>query len=150
MYAHPAFARGQPETLSQLRKCNSSGAKKSLLPPSSGIAKVRPTPNSPSSVVLSDAIEIARDVSPAAPRTTDFGCLHIAPHPASHLNVFMPSLLMHSQWHHSPYEITTAPAPVSPGGYGSGRLDLLALALKSMAERDSSISGITATVIKTA
>ena len=150
MYAHPAFARGRPETLSQLRKCISSATKKSSAPRDAVIAKAPQTHNSPSSVALSDTFGFARKISSVPARMTDNECPHIAPYHTSRLSVRMPSILVHNHWRHSPHEITTAPTPVPRGGYDSGRLDLLALALKSMAERDSSVSGRNATAIETA
>ncbi|KAI2511485.1 hypothetical protein MHU86_2921 [Fragilaria crotonensis] len=151
MYAHPAFARGQPETLSQLRKCNSSGTKKSLAPTAATeFGTVHRTPNSPSSVTPSNGFGSPRDIPLVAPRMTSNGYPQIAPHPTSRLNLVMTPILVHTHWHNSPHEIKAAPTPVSPGGYDSGRLDLLALALTSMAERDASITGMNATAIETA
>jgi hypothetical protein len=142
MYAHPAFARGQPETLSQLRKCNSSGTKKSP-------ARIA-APTSPSSTIPSDSFGSPRNFSLVAPRMTSNGYSQIAPHPTSRLNLVMTPILVQTHWHNSPHEIKSAPTPVSPGGYDSGRLDLLALALTSLAERDASISGMNATAIESA
>lgn len=151
MYAHPAFARGQPETLSQLRKCNSSGTKESLAPTAATeFGTVHRTPNSPSSVTPSDGFGSPRDIPLVAPRMTSNGYPQIAPHPTSRLNLVMTPILVHTHWHISPHEIKAAPTPVSPGGYDSGRLDLLALALTSMVERDASITGMNATAIETA
>lgn len=149
MYAHPAFVRGQPETLSQLRKCNSSVARKRL----TNTSKTEHNTASPAgAVAYSNSLGITRTVSPSPSTMADNGGyhhVHIEPMPSRLMGMSRPSIYTPMLMHTVQRQPTTAPAPVSPGRSGSGRLDLLALALTSMAERDAAI-GANATAIETA
>lgn len=149
MYAHPAFVRGQPETLSQLRKCNSSVARKRLAHTSKS-EHITASPDG--SVTNSNSLGITRTVSPSPSAMADNGGyhhVHIEPMPSRLMGITRPSIYTPMLMQTLQRQPTTAPTPVSPGRSGSGRLDLLALALTSMAERDAAI-GANATAIETA
>lgn len=149
MYAHPSFVRGQDDTLSDLRKCNSSAARKRLadaLEPSSR----------PLKVVLPEQTEysqVSRAVSPSQspPRKKPqppscSAILTLAPNTSSHY-------LLPNVWsqmtHIVPVIHTTVPPatkipllpalPAKIDSAGNGRLDLLAMALSSMAEREARV-----------
>ena len=170
MYAHPAFVRGQPETLSLLRKSNSVSTRKRLAaaagPENTTMATTKIT--IPAHI---NVVGLSRTVSPSPPRMADAGYSLIAPimpaavrAAAAPASVFMPTP---SFWHHhhnfppppptraaaatAPVVVAQAnnPTPVSPGASDSRRLDLLAMALTSMAERDATF-GANATAVHTA
>jgi hypothetical protein len=138
MYAHPSFVRGQDDTLSDLRKCNSSAARKRLadaLEPSSR----------PLKVVLPEQTEYSQ-VSRAVSPPSCSAILTLAPNTSSHY-------LLPNVWsqmtHIVPVIHTTVPPatkipllpalPAKIDSAGNGRLDLLAMALSSMAEREARV-----------
>jgi hypothetical protein len=145
MYAHPSFVRGQDDTLSELRKYNSSAARKRL-------ADSLETSSRPLKVVLPEQTEysqISRAVSPSQspPRKKP------QPSSCSPILTLAPSshFLLPNMWcqmtHIVPVIHTTVPPattipllpspPTKIDSAGTGRLDLLAMALSSMAEREA-------------
>lgn len=200
MYAHPSFVRGQPDTLSHLRKCNSTAARKRV---SSSMGQQQQQLQQQHLQIAAPKIIIpahtavnvmgfSRTVSPTPPRVevitnqqhpiiqqqqqqlqqqTTFAYHHIVPMPPAvtttppttmeqapvqvapaptHVAqpVYMPTL-----WHQ---QVTAPPprqqlqllapaAPVSPGGSDSGRLDLLTMAMTSMAEREANTTQVAVT-----
>jgi len=151
MYAHPAFVRGQPESLSHLRKCNSTAARKRLAAAGND--------NQALNKILipshSDVLSLSRTVSPS-PRGSNEGVAysHIMPMPSSGSSngatVFMPTVWL-------PTQVTTPQFPMmsmnqshqsSPSSsfdsssFDSGRLNLLAMAMTSLADRDAQFSAV--------
>jgi hypothetical protein len=106
----------------------------------------------------------SRTVSPSPPQVmiaanqqmqqSTFAYHHIVPMPTtvSEGAATVPQVYMPTLWHH---QVTAPPlqqlqmalplaAPVSPGGSDSGRLDLLTMAMTSMAEREANTHQATA------
>ena len=107
MYAHPAFVRGQPETLVHLRKSTSASRRR--------LSK----DSSDDSDTASDASGF-RSVSPSPPRDLGHGCF-----PASWLSIDkQPLVPLRDQ------RVQTAPLLSARKNAGKCRLNLLALALE--------------------
>jgi hypothetical protein len=115
MYAHPAFVRGQPETLVQLRKSTSASRRR--------LSKG----SSDDSDTASDASGF-RSVSPSPPR--DLGHGRFQPiaqtrNPAAWLSINKQPLVPPRD-----QRVQTAPLLSAKKNVGKCRLDLLALALE--------------------
>jgi hypothetical protein len=171
MYAHPSFLRGQADSLSDLRKCNSTAARKKgrapALPPIMSHHGLPAATTGPSIIIPSHSgvMGFSRTVSPSPPQVMTaanqqvqqptFAYHHIVSMPTtttSEGTATVPQVYMPTLWHH---QVTAPPqqqiqmtlpsvAPVSPGGSDSGRLDLLTMAMTSMAEREANTHQATA------
>ena len=126
MYAHPAFVRGQPETLVRLRK-STSASRRRLLKVSSDDSDTPSDVSSFRSVSLSPP----RDHGPFQPivqtRT-----------PAASLSINKQPLL-----HPIDHQVQAAPLLSATKNPGKCRLDLLALAL----EREESCSSVSSDIV---
>jgi hypothetical protein len=144
MYANPNFIRGHPEKLSLLRKCNTAAARKRLY------SSFEQQQNVPLAVYTPqlEGQNGARTVSPPTEPKAVVVPLLFRPSTVS-LGSTSPSVLMSAVWPDlsqtqqmaSSSQEGAVPgalpaAPVSPSGSDSGKLNLLAMAMSSMAERD--------------
>ena len=108
MYAHPSFVRDTPETLLQLRKITSGGARKQ-----------RPTTEV--SVKYN-----SRTVSPLSPSH------HSQAEPASPVS-YMPKIIVPRVAHWGSTTAYTSATPILPRATDRGKLDLLAMAMEHQA-----------------
>eukprot|EP00980_Cylindrotheca_fusiformis_P016193 scaffold4811_cov171-Cylindrotheca_fusiformis.AAC.1 len=125
MYAHPAFMRGRPESLSELRKSTSSSRQRLTKASSSDDSDGSTSDSSP-----------ARSISPSPPRNAPSTYLHTVAltsiPPATHSTHYMNQTWL--TFCSPPYqsrgtvEPVSLPSPLKPTG--AGRLDLLALAVE--------------------
>lgn len=141
MYAHASFVRGQPETLSLLRKCNSTAARKKLAVSSESAARFVAPPKIIIPAHNATSFGFSRAVSPSPPRV---GERYIVPmtsgetSPQGYTPTVWPQIAPHV-----PKQQTVLKS------CDSGKLDLLAMALTSMANRDAKF-GENATAVQTA
>eukprot|EP00542_Grammatophora_oceanica_P016438 CAMPEP_0194047826 /NCGR_PEP_ID=MMETSP0009_2-20130614/25698_1 /TAXON_ID=210454 /ORGANISM="Grammatophora oceanica, Strain CCMP 410" /LENGTH=275 /DNA_ID=CAMNT_0038693545 /DNA_START=43 /DNA_END=870 /DNA_ORIENTATION=+ len=160
MYHHPVFQRGKPENLAQLRKCNSAAARKRLSVVGSSIPTtdclVHPlTIVSPSSYEPHSASR-AVSPTPSPPRVLTQVFAPIVPLSATNSTTATHQVLMPPMgWpNFAQIQIVAQPSiqippptaaeqeppkPASPSS-DSGRLDLLAMAMTSLAEREGAVS----------
>eukprot|EP00934_Nitzschia_sp_Nitz4_P001449 Nitzschia sp. Nitz4//scaffold2_size372955//62102//62805//NITZ4_000372-RA/size372955-processed-gene-0.474-mRNA-1//-1//CDS//3329546623//1449//frame0 len=110
MYAHPSFIRGEPELLTQLRKCTSASKHRS---PKQSVRK------------SSDSDTLSyRSVSPSPPREDVVA-----------KSVYSGEVIPSHGWMPSPQPSAhlEKPSVLLPKAHGAGRLDLLALAIEHTA-----------------
>lgn len=143
MYAHPAFVRGQPQSLSQLRKCNSTAARKrNTASGEDGRAVTK--------IIVpahTDVLSLSRAVSPSPPRTGVKGSAYsnVPSCDSSHGNsIYMPTVWLPPQAKVPSYPALSTTNQVRPPNFNkpldSGKLNLLALAMTSLAERDAKLN----------
>ena len=120
MYAHPSFVRGHPEMLGLLRKCTSSSGRKSSGAPSGNRANIHSRAVSPSPPGSPSRQKVVSFVQSHVDKSSNLG--------GSKFFLSDSSLLSRSS--------TSAFDPGSKLS-GAGRLDLLTMALTTLAERDS-------------
>lgn len=146
MYAHASFVRGQAETLSLLRKCNSTAARKKLAISAESAVRFIAPPKIIIPAHNADTFGFSRAVSPSPPRVGNNNHHYIVPMPSSgesspqqgYTPAIWPQIAPHV-----PKQQTVAKS------CDSGKLDLLAMALTSMANRDAKF-GERATAVQTA
>lgn len=115
MYVHPSFRRDQPETLSLLRKCTSaSGRKRS---PSSSISEFSST---------NSVVAHSRAVSPSPPGS---------PKRPENISIVHGTIGKSVLFDRPKVELPISCLPLE-SWEGAGRLDILTMALASLAERD--------------
>jgi hypothetical protein len=118
MYAHPSFTRGHPESLTELRKSSSASRRR--------LSSKGSSDDSDSSSEGS----IVRSVSPSPPRN------HQIPMTTFHPLVQSNSVYMGQTWLTfnkqplAPHAVQSKPFRPLPKKEGTGRLDLLALAIE--------------------
>mmetsp|Transcript_704 Transcript_704/g.879 ORF Transcript_704/g.879 Transcript_704/m.879 type:complete len:252 (+) Transcript_704:126-881(+) len=138
MYAHPAFVRGQPQSLSQLRKCNSTAARKRLTAPGEdGRAMTK--------IIVpahTDVLSLSRAVSPSPPRAGGKGSAYSDS--SRDNSIYMPTVWLPPQAKAPSYPALSTTNQVRPPNFNqpfdSGKLNLLALAMTSLAERDAKLN----------
>lgn len=147
MYAHPSFVRGRKSTLTDLRKCNSAAARKR-------VAIALELENRSLKVVLpiqTEYIQLSRAVSPSqspprmhfqapayptivtSPLATIPNPHLVVPHVWSHMTHVVP--VIHTIAPPATKAVPQKPGPKA-GNAGTGRLNLLAMAMTSI-ERDA-------------
>mmetsp|Transcript_31957 Transcript_31957/g.77550 ORF Transcript_31957/g.77550 Transcript_31957/m.77550 type:complete len:252 (-) Transcript_31957:4195-4950(-) len=117
MYAHPCFVRGCPESLSQLRKSTTSSRR-----------RLSPQPSTDESDGSSSDGSLVRSITPSPTRNIKNCIQHVSESQTRYLNSAWLTLCAPSL----PPQSTHAPVPFLPAPKtdGSGRLDLLALAIE--------------------
>lgn len=123
MYAHPSFTRGCPESLTKLRKSTSASRRRFSKASSSDESDGNSSDSSP-----------VRSVSPSPTRNIPSNCFQHAVHSR------IPPAVSTTQYMNPPWLTFCAPSyqrtmpavslPPTPRADGSGRLDLLALAIE--------------------
>jgi len=146
MYAHPSFARGRVDTLSDLRKCNSAAARKRN-------DNAVHTEHASLKVVLPQQTEYTQQSRAVSPSQSPPRMLIQAPaYPTivtltsgtnTNTHYFMPSVWTHAThivpMSHSPVSVRLpiAKPAIKVETGGTSRLNLLAMAMTSIAERES-------------
>lgn len=131
MYAHPSFVRGQPETLSQLRKISSASRRQLAKAtvqvhqatfPSTGVRSVSPSPTRDLGSKFFQPI-LQRPPAQIAPNVSYPIPSRFLVQPCRNNEALKPTIGI---------KPTLLPSPTSPpdSPQGAGRLDLLTLALE--------------------